>query len=99
MPTVEEPAQDTGTTANGGSPSGLLDPPSPAVQNRKSFHGGNTTKVLADLQAGVVHARTALENTRSQLKLAQRSVAQVGNVLLRRFEQVAPLRTEEVLYE
>ena len=81
MPTVEEPAQNGGTT-NGGSPSGHLDPPSPgALNNRRSLHGGNTTKVLADLQAGVVHARTALENTRSQLKLAQRSVAQVRTPL------------------
>ncbi|CCA71886.1 hypothetical protein PIIN_05821 [Serendipita indica DSM 11827] len=57
------------------SPSGLLDPPSPGALRRLST--GNTTKVLADLQAGVVHARQALENTRSQLRLAQRSVAQL----------------------
>jgi Cu/Zn superoxide dismutase len=81
MPTVEEPPQN-GATTNGGSPSGYLDPPSPGGHNnRRSLHGGNTTKVLADLQAGVVHARTALENTRSQLKLAQRSVAQVRTLL------------------
>lgn len=77
IPTVEEPAAINGASANGGNHSGLLDPPSPNSQHRKSLHTGNTTKVLADLQAGVVHARTALENTRSQLRLAQRSVAQL----------------------
>ncbi|CAK5267769.1 unnamed protein product [Mycena citricolor] len=39
--------------------------------------GGGTTKVLADLQTGVLNARTALENTKAQLRLAQRSVAQL----------------------
>ncbi|KAG8835566.1 hypothetical protein FRC17_002486 [Serendipita sp. 399] len=77
VPTVEEP--NGGRTSNGGSssPSGFLDPPSPGGVNRRSLSGGNTTKVLADLQAGVMHARQALENTRSQLRLAQRSVAQL----------------------
>jgi hypothetical protein len=40
--------------------------------------GGNTTKVLADLQAGVMASRTALDNTKAQLRLSQRTVAQVG---------------------
>lgn len=39
--------------------------------------GGNTTKVLADLQAGVTNARAALENTRAQLRASQRTVAQL----------------------
>jgi hypothetical protein len=30
---------------------------------------------LADLQAGVINARNALENTKSQLRLSQRTVA------------------------
>ncbi|KAF8872789.1 hypothetical protein CPB85DRAFT_1349380 [Mucidula mucida] len=38
---------------------------------------GGTTKVLADLQTGVVNARNALENTKAQLRLSQRSVAQL----------------------
>jgi hypothetical protein len=85
MPTVEEPTTN-GNNSNSpnppSSPSGLLDPPSPMGGVRKSLGGsggggGGTTKVLADLQAGVVHARQALENTRTQLRLAQRSVAQV----------------------
>jgi len=33
--------------------------------------------VLADLQTGVVNARNALENTKAQLRLSQRSVAQL----------------------
>jgi hypothetical protein len=32
--------------------------------------------VLADLQTGVISARNALENTKAQLRLSQRSVAQ-----------------------
>lgn len=39
--------------------------------------GGNTTKVLADLQAGVINAKNALENTKAQLRLSQRTVAQL----------------------
>lgn len=50
----------------------------PATPNRRiSLTPGGTTKVLADLQAGVVHARNALENTRAQLRLSQRTVAQL----------------------
>ncbi|PVG00752.1 hypothetical protein CPB86DRAFT_700554 [Serendipita vermifera] len=78
IPTVEEPK--AGNT-NGASPTGEngnLNPPSPVGPNPKRMStGGNTTKVLADLQAGVLHARQALENTRTQLKMAQRSVAQL----------------------
>ncbi|KAF8825585.1 hypothetical protein HHX47_DHR6000061 [Lentinula edodes] len=51
-------------------------PPSPNTTNRRaSLTPGGTTKVLADLQAGVVNARNALENTKAQLRLSQRSVA------------------------
>jgi len=42
-----------------------------------SLTPGGTTKVLADLQTGVVNARNALENTKAQLRLSQRSVAQL----------------------
>ncbi|KAG6811547.1 hypothetical protein H0H92_006900 [Tricholoma furcatifolium] len=52
--------------------------PAPPSPNRRiSFTPGNTTKVLADLQTGVVNARNALENTKAQLRLSQRSVAQL----------------------
>lgn len=33
--------------------------------------------MLADLQAGVITAKNALENTKTQLRLSQRSVAQL----------------------
>lgn len=52
-----------------------LPPLSPS--KRASFVVGNTTKVLADLQAGVLHARNALENTKGQLRLSQRQVSQL----------------------
>ena len=44
---------------------------------RASFAPGNTTKVLADLQAGVLQARGALENTKAQLRVSQRQVSQL----------------------
>ncbi|KAF8159359.1 hypothetical protein B0H34DRAFT_400565 [Crassisporium funariophilum] len=50
----------------------------PASPNRRlSLTPGGTTKVLADLQTGVVNARNALENTKAQLRISQRSVAQL----------------------
>ncbi|THG96748.1 hypothetical protein EW026_g5144 [Hermanssonia centrifuga] len=52
--------------------------PSPISPNRRaSFAPGNTTKVLADLQAGVLNAKNALENTKGQLRLSQRQVSQL----------------------
>lgn len=60
------------------SPSSSVHPISPSPNRRISVIGtGNTTKVLADLQAGVISARTALENTKTQLRMSQRSVAQL----------------------
>lgn len=51
---------------------------SPGSPNRRSsFAPGNTTKVLADLQAGVLNAKTALENTKAQLRVSQRQVSQL----------------------
>lgn len=58
-----------------GGPSTSLQPPSP--NRRISLTPGGTTKVLADLQTGVINARNALENTKAQLRLSQRSVAQL----------------------
>ncbi|KAI0255974.1 hypothetical protein BJV78DRAFT_1118968 [Lactifluus subvellereus] len=57
----------------------VLHPPSPSVEGnrRMSLTPGGTTKVLADLQTGVINARNALENTKAQLRLSQRSVAQL----------------------
>ncbi|KAI0042987.1 hypothetical protein FA95DRAFT_1499315, partial [Auriscalpium vulgare] len=51
---------------------------SPNTENRRiSLTPGGTTRVLADLQTGVINARNALENTKAQLRLSQRSVAQL----------------------
>ena len=59
--------------------SSFLDPPSPTsvagAGVRRSLGAGNTSKVLADLQAGVANTRAALENTKAQLRGAQRTVA------------------------
>ncbi|KAG8952174.1 hypothetical protein FRC03_012231 [Tulasnella sp. 419] len=51
----------------------------PASQNpnRRSLGAGGTSKVLSDLQSAAIQARSQLENTRSQLRLSQRSVAQL----------------------
>jgi hypothetical protein len=59
--------------------SNMLQPPSPGGDGnrRLSLTPGGTTKVLADLQTGVSNARNALENTKAQLRLSQRSVAQL----------------------
>ncbi|KAH0583032.1 hypothetical protein H2248_010917 [Termitomyces sp. 'cryptogamus'] len=55
--------------------SGLTAPASPS--HRVSLTPSGTTKVLADLQTGVTNARNALENTKTQLRLSQRTVAQL----------------------
>lgn len=57
------------------SPNTLSSASSP--NKRSSFAPGNTTKVLADLQAGVLNAKNALENTKGQLRLSQRQVSQL----------------------
>jgi hypothetical protein len=66
---------DAGQALLGASTSSLQPPPSP--NRRVSLTPGGTTKVLADLQTGVINARNALENTKAQLRLSQRSVAQL----------------------
>lgn len=72
---------DTDNPLSPASPSlqpASLQPPSPNLSSRRiSLTPGNTTKVLADLQTGVSNARTALENTKAQLRVSQRSVAQL----------------------
>jgi len=66
-------------SATEASHSNALQPTSPNVEGnrRLSLTPGGTTKVLADLQTGVINARNALENTKAQLRLSQRSVAQL----------------------
>lgn len=56
---------------------GDVSTPMHSPNKRLSFTPGNTTKVLADLQTGVVNARNALEHTKSQLRLSQRTVSQL----------------------
>ena len=58
------------------TPSSLQAPASPNTR-RFSLTPGGTSKVLADLQTGVINARNALENTKTQLRLSQRAVAQL----------------------
>lgn len=58
-----------------GASTSSLPPASP--NKRSSFAPGNTTKVLADLQAGVLNAKNALENTKGHLRLSQRQVSQL----------------------
>ncbi|KAI0339570.1 hypothetical protein BDW22DRAFT_1431475 [Trametopsis cervina] len=62
---------DNGLTASTSS----LPPHSP--NKRASFAPGNTTKVLADLQAGVLNAKNALENTKAQLRVSQQQISQL----------------------
>lgn len=64
------------STVTPGQSSPSLPPASPG-NKRMSLTPGGTTKVLADLQAGVINARHALENTKAQLRVSQRSVAQL----------------------
>ncbi|KAF5373336.1 hypothetical protein D9615_007383 [Tricholomella constricta] len=78
----QPPTQRPSLSTNKASPvdpdssqASLQPPPSP--NRRLSLTPGGTTKVLADLQTGVVNARNALENTKAQLRLSQRSVAQL----------------------
>lgn len=65
---------DEGDNGLGASTSSL---PPVSPSKRASFAPGNTTKVLADLQAGVLNAKNALENTKGQLRLSQRQVSQL----------------------
>ncbi|KZT07329.1 uncharacterized protein LAESUDRAFT_736553 [Laetiporus sulphureus 93-53] len=51
--------------------------PAASPNRRSSFAPGNTTRVLADLQLGVLNARNALENTKAQLRVSQRQVSQL----------------------
>ncbi|EIN03857.1 hypothetical protein PUNSTDRAFT_109006 [Punctularia strigosozonata HHB-11173 SS5] len=71
---------DEGQDSGHHGSSSLHPPPSPSngtspSSKRLSLTPGGTTKVLADLQTGVMNARNALENTKAQLRLSQRTVA------------------------
>ncbi|KAG9104251.1 hypothetical protein FRC06_004235 [Ceratobasidium sp. 370] len=52
-------------------------PVSPTPGYRRSLVGGGTTKVLADLQAHTLQVKSVLENTKSQLRASQRTIAQL----------------------
>ncbi|KZS90772.1 hypothetical protein SISNIDRAFT_457377 [Sistotremastrum niveocremeum HHB9708] len=69
----------TSADLNASTTSSLQIPTSPMSSNpnRRSMGGAGTSKVLADLQTGVLNARNALENTKAQLRLSQRTVAQL----------------------
>ncbi|KAG8907678.1 hypothetical protein FRB99_002756 [Tulasnella sp. 403] len=64
---------------SGSAPPSSTAPTTPSVNGfkRLSIGAGGTSKVLSDLQTAAVHARNALDNTRQQLRLSQRSVAQL----------------------
>jgi hypothetical protein len=64
-------------STNGLSPMAAVSVQPPSPNRRISLTPVGTSKVLADLQTGVVNARNALENTKAQLRLSQRSVAQL----------------------
>ena len=53
------------------SPNGSVSP------RRQSFTPGGTTKVLADLQAGILSTRNKLDDTKHQLRQSQRQVSQL----------------------
>lgn len=56
----------------------VASPPSPSVSpRRQSFTPGGTTKVLADLQAGILNTRNKLDDTKHQLRQSQRQVSQL----------------------
>ena len=51
---------------------------SPVVSpRRQSFTPGGTTKVLADLQAGILNTKNKLDDTKHQLRQSQRQVSQL----------------------
>ena len=52
-------------------------PASSASPRRQSFTPGGTTKVLADLQAGILSTRNKLDDTKHQLRQSQRQVSQL----------------------
>ncbi|CUA70695.1 hypothetical protein RSOLAG22IIIB_04291 [Rhizoctonia solani] len=60
------------------NPSGATSTPtSPSPGYRRSLVGGGTSKVLADLQAHTLQVKSVLENTKSQLRSSQRTIAQL----------------------
>lgn len=90
--TIDAPSTPNNATLSPYPPSSPnLSSPSP---RRMSLTPGGTTKVLADLQTGVVNARNALENTKSQLRLSQRSVAQLTRQTEDQKEVLERLRLE-----
>ncbi|KAK0501606.1 hypothetical protein EDD18DRAFT_1307117 [Armillaria luteobubalina] len=90
--TIDAPSTPNNATLSPYPPSSP-NPSSPSPR-RISLTPGGTTKVLADLQTGVVNARNALENTKSQLRLSQRSVAQLTRQTEDQKEVLERLRLE-----
>ncbi|QRV73929.1 myosin tail domain protein [Ceratobasidium sp. AG-Ba] len=66
-----------GLSPNGNSSANTTMPVSPTPGYRRSLVGGGTTKVLADLQAHTLQVKSVLENTKSQLRSSQRTIAQL----------------------
>lgn len=66
-----------GLSPNGNSSANTTVPVSPTPGYRRSLVGGGTTKVLADLQAHTLQVKSVLENTKSQLRSSQRTIAQL----------------------
>ncbi|KAG7445074.1 uncharacterized protein BT62DRAFT_898204 [Guyanagaster necrorhizus] len=91
--TIDTPHTPNHATLSPYPPSSPNALPSPSPK-RMSLTPGGTTKVLADLQTGVVNARNALENTKSQLRLSQRSVAQLTRQTEDQKEVLERLRLE-----
>ncbi|KAI0738425.1 hypothetical protein C8Q80DRAFT_1205159 [Daedaleopsis nitida] len=69
--------EDMGSSSQAGSLNVSTTSTGAISPRRASFAPGNTTKVLADLQAGVLNAKNALENTKAQLRVSQRQVSQL----------------------
>ncbi|EKM81625.1 hypothetical protein AGABI1DRAFT_69955 [Agaricus bisporus var. burnettii JB137-S8] len=74
-PTIHSTAPTDSSSLIPPSPTPNSNSLTPTSARRLSSTPGGTTKVLADLQTGVINARNALENTKSQLRLSQRTVA------------------------
>lgn len=51
--------------------------PGSVSPRRQSFTPGGTTKVLADLQAGILNTKNKLDDTKHQLRQSQRQVSQL----------------------
>ncbi|CAE6456033.1 unnamed protein product [Rhizoctonia solani] len=77
------------------STSGAISTPtSPSPGYRRSLVGGGTTKVLADLQAHTLQVKSVLENTKSQLRSSQRTIAQTADRARKAEAEVLMLKSQ-----